>query len=50
MLDSFCFEFVYIGLDVSTFVFDDMDTVSEESLFPCILRTIADVECMDIAT
>ncbi len=50
MFDSLSLEFVDIWFYIGAFVFDHMDSVSEESLFPGVLWMIADVECIDIAT
>ena len=50
MFDSFRLELGYIWLDIGAFVFHHMDSVSEESLFPGVLRSIPDIYRLYIAT
>jgi hypothetical protein len=50
MTDSTLFQLVQIWLYICPFVLDDMDSISEESLFPGILWSVADVKSGDIAT
>ena len=39
------FEHFDIRFDISTFVFDDSEKISEKPLLPCILWRIPDIEC-----
>jgi hypothetical protein len=50
MLDSTLFQLVQIWLYICPFVLDDMDSISEESFFPGILRSVADVKSGNITT
>jgi hypothetical protein len=50
VLDAFCLELGYVWLDIGAFVFDHMDTISEESFFPGVLRIVPDIHRLDIAT
>ncbi len=50
MFDSFSLEFGYVWFDIGAFVFYHMDSVSEESLFPGVLRVVPDIHRLDVAT
>jgi hypothetical protein len=50
MPDSTSLQFVQIWFYICPFMFDNMDSISEESFFPGILGRIADVKSGDIAT
>ena len=50
MFDSVLFQSLYVWFDIRPFIFDYMDSISEESLFPRVLWMIPDVECIDIPT
>jgi hypothetical protein len=50
VFDSFSLELGYIWFYIGAFVFDHMDSFSEESLSPGVLWSVPDVHRLDIAT